>query len=94
VCATKYVYKHKKKIRRPLHKLSGKERILGNMGDCPAFIVQATNNITMIAMKQWQANVGLTRNMKYGCLTLRQGWKLVAHPNLTFVTVFIFLVPK
>ena len=32
------------------------------MGDCPAFIVQATNHITMIAMKQCQANVGLARN--------------------------------
>jgi hypothetical protein len=62
-----------KKVRRPLHKLNGKERILGSMGEYPAFIVQATNQITMIAMKQWQANVGLTRNMKYGCLTLRQG---------------------
>jgi len=51
-----------KKNRRPLHKLSDKERILGSMGDCPAFIVQATNHITMIAMKQCQANVGLARN--------------------------------
>ena len=62
-----------KQIRRPLHKLNGKERILGSMGDCPDFTVQATNHITMIAKKQRQANVGLARNTKYGLLTLRQG---------------------
>jgi len=45
------------------------------MGDCPAFIVQATNHITMIAKKQRQANVGLARNVKHWFLTLRQGWQ-------------------
>ena len=98
LCVQQTMFTSNKKIRRPLHKLNGKERILGSMGDCPAFIVQATNHINMIGMKQCQSNAGLARNIKNAFLTFRQGLQQrrqrVAHPNLTFVTVFIFLAPK
>lgn len=73
MCVQQNMFTSSKEIRRPLHKQYGKERILEILGKCPAFIVQATNHISMIAMKQCQANEGFARNMKYGFLTLRQG---------------------